>query len=59
MGIFATIVVIVSIVSSLDRSETSVVPGGDVTGPTDTGPTVALDTGSDDWLPHSSGGNGR
>ena len=49
MGIFATIVVIVSIVSSLDRSETSVVPGGDVTGPTDTGPTVALDTGSDDY----------
>jgi hypothetical protein len=56
IAVFVAAVWIVTSVGSLDRSETSVVPGGDVTGPAETGPaetgpaetgpTVAPDTGS-------------
>jgi hypothetical protein len=53
IGIFVAAVWIVTSVASLDRSETSVVPGEHVTGPVETGPvetgpTVAPDTGSND-----------
>jgi hypothetical protein len=41
---FVAAVLIMTSVGSLDRSETSVVPGGDVTGPTETGPTVPPET---------------
>jgi hypothetical protein len=40
LAVFVAAVWIVTSVSSLDRSETSVVPGGDVTGPAVTGPTA-------------------
>ena len=39
IAVFVAAVWIVTSVGSLDRSETSVVPGGDVTGPAETGPT--------------------
>ena len=39
IAVFVAAVWIVTTVGSLDRSETSVVPGGDVTGPAETGPT--------------------
>jgi hypothetical protein len=38
IAVFVTAIWIVTSVGSLDRSETSVVPGGDVTGPAETGP---------------------
>ena len=38
MAVFVAIIWIVTSVSLLNRSETSVVPGGDVTGPAETGP---------------------
>jgi hypothetical protein len=38
IAVFVAAVWIVTSVGSLDRSETSVVPGGDVTGPAETGP---------------------
>ena len=52
IAVFVAAVWAVTSVGSLDRSETSVVPGTDVTGPAETGPvetgpTVAPDTGSD------------
>jgi hypothetical protein len=39
IAVFVAAIWIVTSVGSLDRSETSVVPGGDVTGPAETGPT--------------------
>ena len=47
IAVFVAAVWIVTSVSSLDRSETSVVPGGDVTGTVETGPveTVPVETG--------------
>ena len=44
MAIFVAAVWIVTSGLSVDRSQTSVVPGGDVTGPTETGPTVPPET---------------
>ena len=44
IAVFVAAVVVVTSVGSLDRSETSVVPGQDVTGPAETGPT-ATETG--------------
>jgi hypothetical protein len=41
IAVFVAAIWIVSSEGWLDRSETSVVPGTDVTGPTETGPTVA------------------
>ena len=38
IALFVAAVWIVTSVASLDRSETSVVPGGDITGPAETGP---------------------
>jgi len=46
IAVFVAAVWIVTTGGAFDRSETSVVPGGDVTGPAETGPTVAPDTGS-------------
>jgi hypothetical protein len=40
MAVFVAAVWIVTNGLSVDRSRTSMVPGGDVTGPTETGPTV-------------------
>jgi hypothetical protein len=48
IAVFVAAVWIVTSGSSLDRSETSVVPGGDVTGPAETGPAEAPDW-YDDW----------
>ena len=65
IAVFVAAVWIVTSVGSLDRSEPSVVPGGDVTGPAETGPTEAigpvpetdylldLDTGETTPLPES------
>ena len=39
IAVFVAASLVVTSVGSLDRSETSVVPGGDVTGPAETGPT--------------------
>jgi hypothetical protein len=44
IAVFVAAVWIVMSVGSLDRSETSVVPGGDVTGPAETGSTVPPET---------------
>jgi hypothetical protein len=44
IAVFVAAVWIVTSVGSLDRSETSVVPGGNVTGPTETGPTETRPT---------------
>ena len=40
IAVFVAAIWVVTAVGSLDRSETSVVPGGDVTGPAETGPTA-------------------
>jgi hypothetical protein len=53
IAVFVAAVWIVTSVGSLDSSETSVVPGGDVTGPAETGPTQTGPTG-----PHDSGWDG-
>ena len=47
IAVFVAAIWIVTSVASLDRSETSVVPGGDVTGPAETGPTEPADAGWD------------
>jgi hypothetical protein len=44
IAVFVAAVWIVTSVGSLDRSETSVVPGGDVTGPAETGPGTRVGT---------------
>ena len=51
IAVFVAAVWIVTSVGSLDRSETSVVPGGDVPGPAETGPAETGPTGasSDGW----------
>jgi hypothetical protein len=49
IAVFVAAVWIVSSEGWLDRSETSVVPGTDVTGPTETGPTVAPNNPPDDY----------
>jgi hypothetical protein len=45
IAVFVAAIWIVTSVGSLDRSETSVVPGGDVTGPAETGPAETGETG--------------
>jgi Tol biopolymer transport system component len=61
IAVFVGAVWIVTSVGSLDRSETSVVPGGDVTGPGGTAPETAylidLNTGEMTPLPKSIAGN--
>jgi hypothetical protein len=48
MAVFVAAIGIVTSVASLDRSQTSVVPGGDVTGPAETGPPPPLASGAPD-----------
>jgi WD40 repeat protein len=52
IAVFVAAVWIVTSVRSLDRSETSVVPGGDVTGPAETGPA---ETGPAETGPSETG----
>jgi hypothetical protein len=49
IAVFVSAIWIVTSVESPNRSQTPVVPGDDVTGPAETGPTVAPETGSDDY----------
>jgi Tol biopolymer transport system component len=66
IAVFVAAVWVVTGVGSLDRSETSVVPGGDVTGPTPTPPAgirlgpylIDLNTGEQTPLPTSIAGVG-
>jgi hypothetical protein len=59
IAVFVAAIWVVTSVGSLDRSETSVVPGGDVTGPAETGPkvtgpTVPAETGPAETGPAGS-----
>ena len=51
IAVFVAAVWIVTSVGSLDRSETSVVPGGDVTGPAETGPAETGPTALEPVVP--------
>jgi hypothetical protein len=63
IAVFMAAIWIVTSVGPLDRSETSVVPGGDVTGPAETGPpqTGWVETGPAQtrpwWVPEHTSGN--
>jgi dipeptidyl aminopeptidase/acylaminoacyl peptidase len=60
IAVFVAAIWIVTSVGSLDRSETSVVPGGDVTGPAETGPTETgpAETGPTETGPAETGRTG-